>query len=130
MKIIMNVRCENQWASDYPNTCHASLTEQDKQEIKKLAALVKQNQVYSINKFDYSSVWSEVNLDEIELKHLANTISEIDNKSVRVDNSMLEVTENHFKWTAIPKHLGDDMLMITNQIPLTALNEEVYIDLD
>ena len=86
------------------------LTDQLQQQILRMQRSVKNHaDVYDMRAFCYAPTWYE--------SLCTNSGGEIEdrNTEVRVDTPMLQVTDTKFKFTAVPKHFGDEAKVSTPQ---------------
>ncbi len=130
-KVLVAVNCACEYADDRPYSFAVEISEELKSRIIELSEIVKKANAYSIDEFNYSGTWSSEMLDEYEhesnIDSIFATLSDSEN---RVECNLLEVKDDSFNWTSVPKHCGDDMLLTTKQIPISFLtgNEEIYKD--
>jgi hypothetical protein len=133
-RILTYVYCANEYADSVPEVFTAIISDKLKERIKTLSQLVKGAKAYRIEEFNYEGAWSGTYLDPSELddKGVDKVIEELEADSERVECNLLEVTSAHFRWSSVPKHCGDDMLLTTKQIPISFLDnsETLFLGLE
>lgn len=129
--LLSTVRCANEFASDYPESFAIELTESMKARIKELAAQVKSLGVLCIEEFSYDAIWSDTDFDELKeqleegcRKAMFETINETQRA---VEIPILAVYENRFHFTAVPKHCGDDYLLVTQTFNISDMESSNHI---
>lgn len=130
-KVLVAVNCASDYADDRPYSFAVEISDELKSRIIELSEIVKKANAYSIDEFNYSGTWSNEMLDEYELEgDIDQVFTALSENESRVECNLLDVTDDSFKWTSVPKHCGDDMLLTTKQIPISFLtgNEEIYKD--
>ena len=110
-----------------PDNCEhcyftAELTAADVTEIMRLSALVKQNGLYSVTKFDYSATSYEymptsARKADVKAAEINDYISyERKPEDLPCDLRELIVTEDTFYWTWQPKHCDENCPCTTHNI--------------
>ncbi|EFF0326397.1 hypothetical protein RSM67_001824 [Enterobacter roggenkampii] len=140
--IVSTVDCINEFASDVPQSVSLRIDTMLGQRIRKLAAYVKKNDLYSSEFFFYDADWSisgEEEIQEImeqcEYKHSDSVRQEEMLREVmpssRTDCPVIRVMKDSFQLSALPRHCGDDMTLNTPSIPLSELktNNTAFITL-
>lgn len=129
-RIITEVSCIEDWAEG-PESFYAEIDEEFAQRILMLSGNVESLGIYGTCEFSYRGTWSTalIEVDETDItseEQLKALIAEIelDANDFRVDIPMLHVMTNEFKWTAVPKHCGDNMEIRSRTIPLEFLSND------
>lgn len=125
-RIIVSVVCANEFASDVPEVFTLEVTRRLADRIKELSQLIQKNGIYSVEEFNSAGTWSDNYLDPSEVgdqgSDLSNLIEEIEQAESRVEGRMLQVTEDHFYFTAIPSNCGDDKVLSTKSLDISELD--------
>lgn len=116
-KVLLSVSCINEYADDFPGLYCAELTPETIARIMHLSKTVKDVHAFKISEFNSCGTWSNADADS---DPSFEDVSCEDNEA-RVDVCQLVVTGTDFYWTAVPKHLGDDMGMTTARVPVDFL---------
>jgi hypothetical protein len=133
-KLFLSVTCANDHYDEAPNTFHLEMSSALVARIKELSRLVSAADAFSIDEFNYDGTWSDTCIDSSENvtpTDLENLLPEIVSAEARVDIPMLVVTKHIFKFTATPKHCGEDVAVVTTPVRISDLdNDETLILLD
>ena len=119
MKLLLNVSCVNQWASDEPSSFFVELSEEKIQRIKELAETVKTAKAYQISEFDYNGDWYKS--DFCEGDSIDEALDGIKSSKCSVEIPMLCVTKDYIEYTAVPKHGGSDFALATSKVDIDDL---------
>lgn len=117
-------------SEDYPSYAIIAVNESDAEAIRHLSQVVQDNSAYSIEKFDYSTVWLDSLPEELEdiepisgqvewLDELPGYEDEDNGFEFHSDIDTLVVTKDTFKWSAAPK--SGVNYFSTQQISISAL---------
>lgn len=127
-RIIVEVSCANQFASDIPQVCTFTVTQAMADRIRSLAETVVSLGVYAIEDFDYSGTWSSIYLDSMEVNsehgNLNGVVELIEGSQCSVDIPTLRVTNDHFHFTAVPNNGSDDLTLSTRPIAIKELDSD------
>jgi hypothetical protein len=73
--LFLNVKCLNGEATDRPDSCFVFITSCLKTRILSLQSLIKANDLYTVNEFNYEPLWSHELLDLSEGERLMAIIN-------------------------------------------------------
>jgi hypothetical protein len=130
-KVITIVSCDNEFMSDVPGSVIIEITEDTAKEILRLAEVVNENDVYKVEKFDYSPKFCSYSsdLDDMVNSNAPKSFEELEKAIHETETYLTEcdtlcVHGGQFKWTAYPKHAGADCRLSTQMIPLDFLTND------
>lgn len=83
------------------------------ERIKELSEIVKANGLNSVSFFHYGVTWIGSCTEQ-------EFYSDIDSAAVRMEIPELNITEDHFYWTAVPKNGTESNRVSTPQIKITS----------
>ncbi|NQZ08448.1 MAG: hypothetical protein HRT35_14940 [Algicola sp.] len=127
--LILPTSCLDEFTSDFPCVFAVTITDTLCEQIKLLAGTCTTTCANTIETFNHDGIWSEalVDLDEVKEENINTVLASIDKSESRIEMSQLCVTKTAFKFTAVPKYLGDDMLLSTPYIGISALGNETLL---
>ncbi|MCJ8271927.1 MAG: hypothetical protein MJK04_21345 [Psychrosphaera sp.] len=99
------------------------------EQIKLLASTCTATCANTIETFNHDGIWSTalVDLDEVNEGNMSEVMASIDKSESRIEMSQLCVTNTTFRFTAVPKYLGNDMLLSTPYIGISELGNETLL---
>jgi hypothetical protein len=103
-RFIREVTTSHEFCDTRPDQATIDIDERLAKRILRLNKAVKRLGVYQITEFDYTPDWAETGIKEPDW---------------RVDCSILEVSDDHFHWSALIKHTNIELL--TNAIYIKEL---------
>lgn len=133
--LILSINCVNDRFDDSPKTFVAQINDELAKRIALMAEMVKKADIYRAERFDSTGVWSykELDVDEDEFKDADyfKLVPELEAARGRVECNLLQVTEDCFSWSSVPKHCEDDVRLKTKQVPISFLDgtDPIYVDL-
>jgi hypothetical protein len=99
------VRCGNDYYNDVPSVVKFSIDESTAAEIIRLAAIVKSNGLYKVEKFDYRATYLKYDPEQdAEDAKLAGEENEF-----RTEADVLNVSDREFWFSAYIKHTDIDI---------------------
>lgn len=130
-KVVVAVKCANGHANDRPHSFAVDISDELKSRIIELSKVVKQANANNINEFNFSGTWSAVSLDEYDLDCDIDAVCvALSESKSRVGLNLLEVRDEWFNWSSVPRHCDDDMKCTSNSIPISFLtgNDQIYTE--
>ncbi len=127
--LILPTNCLNEFATDYPCVFAVTITNTLCELIKLLAGTCAATDAESTTTFNHDGIWSEaiVDLNDVDERNINTVMGSINKAESRIEMSQLCVTTQAFRFTAIPKYLGDDMLLSTPYIGIAELDNETLL---
>jgi hypothetical protein len=127
--LILPTSCLDEFASDFACVFAVTITATLCERIKLLADTCTATCANTIDTFNHDGVWSEafVDLNGVNESNINTVMASIDKSESRIEMSQLCVTKDAFKFTAVPKHLGNDMLLSTPFIGIAELGNETLL---
>jgi len=134
--LILAITCAGETDDNTPETFSVKITDHIKDRILELSHSVNTLGVFEIKDDFYGAgVWSVDSLESDDVltdNHLSPAVVvRLEASKTRVDAPVLHVKSDSFFFTAYPKFSGDEMLLRTNRVKLSELdNTSVYSSLD
>mgnify|MGYP000394818857 CR=1 FL=1 len=105
---------------EHAETIIANLSEATIMRIKMLSDLIEDNKLFKIEFLYNADAWYN---DMYESDDIDTAIREDLNDMARVEGQSICVLENEFYFTCFPKNGGDDLMLESVRVPISALND-------
>lgn len=131
MKLVLNVSCVCGEFDDRPHSFYYDIPEGIMERILHLNKVVKELGVFRILDFNFEPSWHDFIIDDaITQENLEEIIESVTSSaSVSVEGILVEVSEESVRFTAVPKHCDEDVLVYTDSVPIELFEKRtVFLD--